>query len=137
MSIVKHMKAKLADGTLRGFHVKTSEDVPWSIEFQSGDGTARRFEARDLFEALQEMRTELECEGWQLLCAGARPDLAVSGMSRSMGGGRKGYIVQLGRPARQTDMVDIFDYAEPAVVGTVQQQQAYFQAWLESLKQPE
>ena len=93
----------------------------------------RRLEAPDLFEALREMRAELESAGCQLLCAGARPYVTVSGMSRSMGGGRKGYIVHLGSPASRTDMVDIFDYAEPALVGTIQQQRDYFRAWAESL----
>jgi hypothetical protein len=136
MSTMESIKVRFADGTLREVRVKASADVPCTLEFQSTDGTVRRFEGPDLFEALRDMRAALESEGCQLLCAGARPDVAVSGMSRSMGSGRKGYIVQLGNPARQSDMVDIFDYAEPAVVGTVQQQRDYFQAWIKSLRPP-
>ena len=51
------------------------------------------------------------------------------------GGGRKAYILHMGRPGSMTEMVDIFDYAEPAVVGTVQQQREYVQAWVALLRE--
>jgi hypothetical protein len=135
MSKTENIKARLPDGALRDFPVKVSEYEPWTIEFHGLDGSIRCCQATDLFNALQEMRKDLESAGCQLLCAGARPDVTPSGMSRSMGGGRKAYIVHLGSPASRTEMVDIFDYAEPAVVGTVQQQRDYIRAWYESLRQ--
>jgi hypothetical protein len=135
MSKTEHVKVRLSDGTLKSLDVVVSDDAPWTLEFQSIDGSMRRLQALDLFEALREMRKDLECAGSQLLCAGARPDVTPSGMSRGMGGGRKAYIVHLGSPASRTEMVDIFDYAEPAIVGSVQQQRDYFQAWADSLRQ--
>jgi hypothetical protein len=130
---VQHVQARLPNGTLRDFDIEVSIRAPWTLVFQAFDGTIRRLQARDLFEALQEMRKELEIAGCQLLCAGARHDVTPSSMSRSMGGGRKAFIVHIGRPADRAEMVDIFEYAEPAVVGTVQQQRDYFQAWKESI----
>lgn len=127
--------AKLPDGALKDLHVKVSEDEPWQLEFCGPDGVVRHFQAPDLFEALRAMRENLEGDGYQLLCAGARPDVTPSGMSRSMGGGRKAYIVRQGRPASRDEMVDIFDYAEANLVGTVRQQREYFQAWVQSMKQ--
>jgi hypothetical protein len=136
MNNIRHIKARLPNGTLRDFDIKVSDDAPWTLEFQNLDGTLRRLQARDLFEALREMREELEIVGCQLLCAGARPDVTPSGMSRSMSGGRKAYIAHLGRPAdRRTEMVDIFDPAEASEVGTTHQQRAYFQTWTASLRQ--
>jgi hypothetical protein len=77
------------------------------------------FTELDLYKAMQSLREHLEAKGYQLLCAGARPDVMPSAMSRSMGGGRQAYVLRPGKQA--TELVDIFDYAEPAVVGTNQQ----------------
>jgi hypothetical protein len=43
-----------------------------------------------------------------------------------MSGGRKAYVVHQGSPASVAEMVDIFDFADPSLVGTVQQQRDYF-----------
>ena len=59
-----------------------------------------------------------------LLCAGARPDIFPSGMSRGMGDGRKAYITRLGQPALRTGLVDIFDDAELDAVRTIEEQTA-------------
>lgn len=42
-----------------------------------------------------------------------------SGMSRSMGRGRKANVMRLGEPADEAGLVDIFDPAEATQVGTV------------------
>jgi hypothetical protein len=54
-------------------------------------------------------------------------------MSRDMGGGRKVYIRRLGSQATLDDLVDIFDYAEPDLVGTVEEQRAHYRNWLNCL----
>lgn len=134
MSRMENIKARLPDGSLRDIQIRVSEDAPWKLEFQGLDGTMRCIEAGDLFEALRKMRGEFENAGCLLLCAGSRPDINPSGMSRSMGGGRRAYILHRGQQATMSETVDIFDYAEPAVVGTTRQQLEYVQGWIESLK---
>ena len=74
--------------------------------------------AVEAFNAIQALRQYLEAKGYRLLCVGARPDVVPSGISRSMGGGRQAYFIRSGKQA--TELIDIFDYAEPALVGTVQ-----------------
>lgn len=49
-----------------------------------------------------------------------------------MGGARKAYILELGKPA--TKLVDIFAEAPSEQVGTVEQQ-LYRQQWMTSLKE--
>lgn len=134
MSATRNLKAQRADGTIVEFAVEVSEGEPWRIEFAGFDGAMHRFEAADLFEALRAMREDLEREGCRLLCAGARPDVAPSPMSRQMGAGRKAYILRLVQPAATADLVDIFDDAAPAAVGTVAEQRAYVAAWTASLR---
>jgi len=70
-----------------------------------------------------------------LLCAGARPDVFPSGMSRGMGDGRKAYITRLGQRALRTDLVDIFDDAELDAVRTIEEQTAFHERWVEALRQ--
>jgi hypothetical protein len=125
----------MPDGTVKELAVEISRGSPWWLAFRDFDGARQRFEARDLFEAFLAMRQSLEARGCQLLCAGARKDAWPSGMSRSMGGGRKAFVVQLGLPAEMDALVDIFAYAEPDVVGTVEEQRAYRRKWIDSLGQ--
>jgi hypothetical protein len=61
------IKARLPDGSARDIEIRVSEDAPWAIEFKRLDGTMRRIEAGDLFEALREMRRDFESAGC-LLC---------------------------------------------------------------------
>lgn len=86
---------------------------------------------RDLFDALQQLRRQLEPLGWYPLCNGARIDCYPSGMARDMGGARLVYeltIGQAGRPA----LVGLFEPAPAAKVGTVADQDTYYQQWLTS-----
>jgi hypothetical protein len=103
------------------------------IQLENLEEKATSFSETDLYKAMQTLREYLEARGCQLLCVGARRDVVPSGMSRSMSGGRKAYVVRIGKPA--TDLVDIFDYAEPGlVVGTVKAQRDYVDAWFASLR---
>jgi hypothetical protein len=135
MSRFESILARLPDGALRELRVEVSEDEPWQLEFRGLDGVVHQYRATDLFRAFRDMREDLERKGLQLLCAGARPDVIPSAMSRSMSGGRKAYVIRQGKQANKADLVDIFDYAELAVVGSVEQQRDYFETWARSLRQ--
>jgi len=128
-------KARLSDGSVKELRLAVSVDLQcelWQIELLDFEKSMACFREKDLYDGLQALREYLEARGYQLLCAGARPDVVPSGMSRSMGGGRQAYVI---RPGKQpTELVDIFDYAEPALVGTVQQQREYVESWRTSLR---
>jgi len=85
------------------------------------------------FDALKKIRLNLEAKGVRILCAGARKDLFTSGMSRSMGGGRKAYLLKMGEPAKMDSLVDIFDSAPVETVGTVDEQQRFYNDWIDSI----
>jgi hypothetical protein len=128
------LKARLSDGSVTELWMEISVDVQSRLEqiqLENAERDVTCFRETDIFKAMQTLREYLEAKDCQLLCAGARPDVWPSGMSREMGGGRKAYVMQLGKPA--TELVDIFDYAEPAAVGTVQQQREFVEAWFASL----
>jgi hypothetical protein len=128
------VKVLLPDGKIRVLAAEVSNGPPWWLAFRDLDGVPQRFEALDLFEALIAMRRSFEERGCRLLCAGARPNAWPSAMSRDMGGGRKVFIVQMGMYADLDTLVDIFDYAEPGAVGTVEEQRAYRPKWLDSFR---
>ncbi|HUO08228.1 MAG TPA: hypothetical protein VM008_08020 [Phycisphaerae bacterium] len=125
----------LANGTSHTLQIEVATTPPWKLVV-SGQGFDRKeFTGRDTFEALIALRREIEREGGRLLCNGARPDVRPSGMSRSMGGGRKAYILQLGRTTTLKSLVDIIGHAEKDQVGTVEEQMEFHQKWFQSLKQ--
>jgi hypothetical protein len=134
MSEAKTIKVRLADGTIKECAIALSNSPPWKLTFSGIELGVPEFSGEDLFEALNALRGALEKSGAQLLCAGARPDVFPSGMSRGMGGGRKAYVTRIGAPALRTDLVDIFDYAGPELVGTVAQQEAFHEKWTESFR---
>jgi hypothetical protein len=135
VSEVRVVRVRLGDGSIKECSVEYSQTPPWSLKFFGLELKRRKFEGDDLFETLTALRRELEAVDAQLLCAGARPEVFPSGMSRGMGGGRRAYVTRLGQPALRTDLVDIFDDAEPDAVGTVEEQKAFHARWVEGLRQ--
>jgi hypothetical protein len=95
------------------------------------DGWDRVFEGRgrDLFDAQQHARIQLEEHGALLLCQGSRPNVWPSGMLRSAGSGRKAYVMALERTTEMPPLVDIFDPAAAEEVATVEEQRAFFRKW--------
>jgi hypothetical protein len=91
-------------------------------------------EGESLFDALVALRQKLEPLGYRLRCAGSDVDVYPSGMSRSMGDGRKAYRLTLGKPGLTKDLVDIFETSPRDEPATVAEQQAFFQRWVESLR---
>jgi hypothetical protein len=108
---------------------------PWFIEFHQPELGDRRFEADDLFEALCQLRLFLERPengAWSILCNGARRDAYPSRVAREMSGGKKLYLLTMGKKAALEDLVYIFDQAAPEQVGTVEQQFSTYRKWMES-----
>lgn len=136
MTDKKTIKATNSRGELIELRVQISSGKSWLLQYCRLDGTQHSFEASDAFKAMQNLREHLEQQGVQLLCAGARIDVYPSGMLRDMGGGMRAYVLRPGSRSTAPDSVDIFDDADPSLVGTVQQQREHFEAWLGSHLQP-
>jgi hypothetical protein len=133
LNVIKNVKIQLRDLVIVDCIVEVSDAPPWKLVL-SGLPNTLEGSGKDCFAALTSVRESLEKMGARLLCQGCRPDVYPSGMSRDMGGGRKAYINKLGAPALRTDIIDIFDYAEPEAVGTVAEQRAFHEKWVESLR---
>ncbi|ASA58214.1 hypothetical protein [Vibrio gazogenes] len=116
-------------------YVNISKSVPWKLVFPGGEGIESfEVEADDLFIACTRLREHLEQQYFKLLCNASRENLCVSSMSREMGGGRKGYIVQMGQPTSRDTLVDIFGYVDSHLVVSVEEQKQFHEKWMKSLK---
>ncbi len=114
--------------------LKVSNSEPWLIELDCPNLGIKKYKGDDLFDALLLMRKSLEKVGIQVLCNGSRKNVFSSGMSRSMGGGRKAYIIKIGSPVKSDSLVDIFEYAEPNLIANISEQNDYFNEWVNSLR---
>jgi hypothetical protein len=88
----------------------------------------------DMFEALVRLRRQLEPDGMMVAVQGSRRDGFPSGMARDMGGGLQVYVMRHRRSARIKDLVGTLDDAPPDQLATVDEQRAFFEAWLASFR---
>ena len=49
-------------------------------------------------------------------------------------GGTKAYKLQMGKQATLNDVVDIFDYDNGLKIGSVKEQEEFYENWIESLR---
>lgn len=97
-------------------------------------GEAVQVVAEDCFAALVQLRRGLEATGRLLVCNGSSLDVYPSGMSRSMGVGQKAYRLTMGRQALMADLVSIFETAPGVQPSRVDEQAAFFEQWVASLR---
>lgn len=91
--------------------------------------------ADDYFEAMCEIRRELEKNNLKLNCYGASKNVYPSGMCRDMGMGLKAYKMRLGIHVRMSDLVIIFETGPDVEPATVEEQHNFFQQWASQPKQ--
>src|SRR5262245_24713701 len=82
-------------------------------------------EATDYFEALALIRRQLQSEGLIPYCYGASLNVFPSGMGRDMGQGLRVYKLTLGKHAKMTDLVDIFDEGADVAPADVDAQEEF------------
>ncbi|MEK6288508.1 MAG: hypothetical protein AABO57_22555 [Acidobacteriota bacterium] len=87
----------------------------------------------DFFSAMRSIRRELEKEGMVLNCYGGSKNVYPSPMSQDMGSGWKAYRLTIGRAARLEDLVSIFEVGPDVVPSSVEEQEAFFKSWAQSL----
>ncbi len=106
---------------------------PPLIVFRSSIYGKKTFSGGDLFDSLNLLREYLEEDNWFLLCNGSRLNAYPSRMSRQMSGGKKLYLLTMGKQARRDDLVDMFEQACIKDVATTSEQRLFYSRWLKSL----
>ncbi len=87
----------------------------------------------NFFDALLNLRKELEKRSIQILCNGAAENIYPSPMQLSMGTGRAAYKQNLGQQARMSDVVDIFECDGSLNFAGIEAQLKYHNEWLKSI----
>ena len=129
----------LKDGTrvqgkiIAAFLTENHWSKAWRLSVSFNDRLIAK-ESTDCFEALVEIRRELESEGIKLLCYGSCKEVHPSGMSRDMSGGVKAYRLTLGWKPGMNDLVHIFETGPDVIPVSVREQEDFWQAWVKWLK---
>ena len=97
------------------------------------EGQKISYKSENFFSALVNLREELEKKNIQIICNGAAKNIYPSPMQMSMGDGRTAYKLCMGKQARNSDVVDIFDYDEDLEFANIEDQSKYYAEWLESI----
>lgn len=90
--------------------------------------------AADFFEALCEIRRQLERERLIPFCYGASLNVYPSGMARDMGQGLTAYRLTKGVAARMPDLVGIFESGPDVIPASVSLQEEFWREWTASLR---
>ncbi|MCM1232782.1 MAG: hypothetical protein NC489_21860 [Ruminococcus flavefaciens] len=90
--------------------------------------------ADNYFDALINLRKELEERNIKLLCKGCCRNVYPSGMLLSMGTGRNAYTLIFGKHAKMDSLVDIFDSCSMDEYATLDEQLEYFENWISSIR---
>lgn len=85
----------------------------------------------NIFDSVVELRKKLELKNIYLLCNASVINVYPSGMQKEFGG-TKAYKLQMGKQATLSDVVDIFDYNSELKIGSVKEQEEFFESWIES-----
>jgi hypothetical protein len=133
-----HITVVLADGSrvpakMTADEISVEDKEIYRISFEQGTEVRTAESGEDFFEALKQLRQELEKTGALLHCFGASENVYPSGMQRSMGPAVLAYKMRLGSPTSRQDIVSISEADETVVPATVEQQERFNRRWLDSL----
>jgi hypothetical protein len=113
-----------ADGESAQVELTLLSEVPAVLQARWGTDEPRKYLGVDLFECLISVRADLESQSLLLCCQGARKNVSPSGMTRQMSNGRLAYLLPVGRPVSDEDLVDVFAPADCSEVVSVADQKA-------------
>lgn len=88
----------------------------------------------NIFDAVVELRKKLEKKDIYLLCNASVINVYPSLMQKEFGG-TKAYKLQLGKKATLDDIVEIFDYDDKLKIGSVKEQEEFYENWIKSKKE--
>jgi hypothetical protein len=101
-----------------------------TFQYPGGSITAK---ATNYFDALCQIRRELDKAGWRPVCFGSsRNVFPASAMGCEFSRGMKAEKLQLARPIRLEDVVMIFDADPDVEPSSVEEQFQFFLAWCRS-----
>ena len=86
----------------------------------------------DLYSCLASLRNQLP--DIKFLCKGSKINVHPSRSTRQMTSGLMAYELTMGKQARRSDLVNIFDYDNNNLTNEPDEQNIFFEEWIKSLK---
>ncbi|BBC33296.1 hypothetical protein SGFS_045900 [Streptomyces graminofaciens] len=108
-------------------------DGPWHLSLQSANGVESTAFGNNVFEALRSIRTQLFPRRIIICCNGARANVRPSALSASHGAWMI-YTLHMWRPSTVRDLAPTLSYAPPSKIGSVEEQDAYWERHLRNRK---
>jgi hypothetical protein len=127
--IIQHQDGTIVTGEIAA---RLHDDRSCTIQFTSSVTDHLEFTDWDFFECLVHLRQKLAQYNYRPLCKGARLNVYPSRMCRDMSSGSVAYEMTIGKHADTKDLVSIFDYAEPELIASIDEQKSFFKRWVES-----
>ena len=110
------------------FLLEIEDEINLKIEIER---TIYFSKSDNIFDSVVELRKKLELKNIYLLCNASVINVYPSGMQKEFGG-TKAYKLQMGKQATLSDVVDIFDYDNELKIGSVKEQEEFYESWIES-----
>ena len=110
------------------FLLEFEDEIKLKIEIER---TIYSSKSDNIFDSVVELRKKLELNNIYLLCNASAINVYPSLMQKEFGG-TKAYKLQMGKQATLNDVVDIFDYDNRLKIGSVKEQEEFYESWLES-----
>ena len=88
----------------------------------------------NIFDSIVELRKKLELNNIYLLCNASVINVYPSTMQKEFGG-TKAYKLEMGKQAALSDVVDIFDYDNGLKIGSVKEQEEFYENWIAKFEQ--
>ena len=111
------------------FLLEIEDEINLKIEIER---TIYSSKSDNIFDSVVELRKKLELNKIYLLCNASVINVYPSVMQKEFGG-TKAYNLQMGKQATLSDVVDIFDYDNGLKIGSVKEQEEFYENWIESL----
>ena len=110
------------------FLLEFEDEIKLKIEIER---TIYSSKSDNIFDSVVELRKKLELNKIYLLCNASAINVYPSTMQKEFGG-TKAYKLEMGKQATLSDVVDIFDYDNGLKIGSVKEQEKFYENWIES-----
>jgi hypothetical protein len=127
---IKHIDGSIVIGNI----VEHTYYDSCTIEFTATVTSAITCKAKSFVECLMCLRTELEKIDYDVICNGCRIDTHVFSKDIEVIRGAQFYVLEHGKIPQKGNRVYIFDDTNLNLVNSVENQENFYQSWLESIK---
>jgi hypothetical protein len=118
------------NGTVETAIIECDRKKP-ALTFVMKNGVTKIYSAYDLYVCFGMLRKDHP--EIKFLCKGAKLNVHPSRMSSQMSKGLVAYVLTLGKPSEEEDVVRIFDFDDENITSNIEEQITFYATWMKSL----